>query len=68
LREEEVPKEFAAVTQHLQNWSEEYYAEEARAICSFGKYRLAPGYEHFHVNPEMEQVGSREKVTAFTVF
>ena len=50
LREGEIPNEVAHVSEELQKWSEEFYIEEARAIRGLGKYRLAPGYDHFHVD------------------
>lgn len=51
LRESEVPKEVAKVTDTLEGWTKEFYAEEERALRGLGKYRLAPGYEHFLVDP-----------------
>ena len=51
LREGEIPNEVACVSEELQKWSEEFYIEEARAIRGLGKYRLAPGYDHFHIDP-----------------
>lgn len=51
LTEDEIPREVSAVTDQLQKWSEEFYVEETRAIRGLGKYRLAPGYEHFQVEP-----------------
>lgn len=51
LREGEIPNEVACVSEELQTWSEEFYIEEARAIRGLGKYRLAPGYDHYHVDP-----------------
>ena len=51
LREADIAKEVLAVTEQLQKWSEEFYVEEIRAIRGLGKYRLAPGYDHFQVEP-----------------
>ena len=51
LRESEVPKEVAKVTETLEGWTKEFYAEEERALRGLGKYRIAPGYEHFLVDP-----------------
>ena len=51
LRESEVPKEVAKVTETLEGWTKEFYAEEERALRGLGKYRVAPGYEHFLVDP-----------------
>ena len=50
MAEEDIPKEIAAVTAQLLTWAEEFYLEEERAIQGLGKYRLAPGYDHFQVN------------------
>lgn len=50
MAEEDVPKEIAAVTAQLFTWAEEFYLEEERAIQGLGKYRLAPGYDHFQVD------------------
>ena len=44
-------KEVAKVTETLEGWTKEFYAEEERALRGLGKYRLAPGYEHFLVDP-----------------
>ena len=46
-----MPKEVAKVTETLEGWTKEFYAEEERALRGLGKYRLAPGYEHFLVDP-----------------
>ena len=51
LRETDVPKEVSSVTAELQKWSEEFYVEESRAVRGLGKYRLAPGYDQFHIDP-----------------
>jgi len=51
LRESDVPKEVLAVTEQLQKWLEELNVEETRAVCGLDKYRLAPGYEKFLVEP-----------------
>jgi len=51
LRESEVPREVAKVTATLEDWTNEFYAEEERALRGLGKYRLAPGYDHFKVDP-----------------
>ena len=51
LREADIPKEVSAVTKQLQMWPEEFYIEESRAIRGLGKYRLAPGYDHFQTEP-----------------
>jgi len=51
MAEEDVPKEVAAVTSQLVTWAEDFYLEEERAIQSLGKYRLAAGYDRFHVDP-----------------
>lgn len=51
LSEVNVPKEVSVVTKELKTWSEEFYLEEIRALRGIGKYRLAPGYESFFVNP-----------------
>ena len=51
LKEEDIPKEVAAVTNTLQKWHDDYYVEESRALRGLGKYRLAPGYDHFYVDP-----------------
>ena len=64
LREGEIPNEVACVSEELQKWSEEFYIEEARAIRGLGKYRLAPGYDHFHVDPNKWNRWSPEAVSA----
>ena len=51
MREEDIPKEVAAVTLQLYKWVEEFYLEEERAVRGLGKYRFAPGYDHFQVDP-----------------
>lgn len=51
LRESDVPKEVTKVTETLEAWTNDFYAEEERAIRGLGKYRLAPGYDHFKVDP-----------------
>ena len=51
LSEENVPKEVAAVTLQLNTWAEDFYLEEVRSIQGLGKYRLAPGYDRFQVDP-----------------
>ena len=51
MSEENVPKEVAAVTVQLKTWAEDFYLEEVRAIRGLGKYRLAPGYDRFQVDP-----------------
>ena len=51
LRESEVPKEVAKVTETLEGWTKEFYAEEERAIRGLSKYSLAHGYEHVLVDP-----------------
>lgn len=51
LRESEVPKEVAKVTETLEGWTKEFYADEERALRGLGQYRLAPGYERFLVDP-----------------
>jgi len=51
LREGKIPNKVACVSEELQTSSEEFYIEEARAIRGLGKYCLAPGYDHYHVDP-----------------
>ena len=51
MSEENVPKEVAAVTIQLNTWAEDFYLEEVRSIRGLGKYRLAPGYNRFQVDP-----------------
>lgn len=51
MREEDIPKEVSAVAKMLHSWVSEYYIEEERALRSLGKFRLAPGYEKFQVDP-----------------
>jgi len=51
LREEEIPKEVNEVAKVLHTWINEYYIEEERALRGLGKFRLAPGYERFRVDP-----------------
>ena len=51
LREDEVPKEVANVTSMLEKWTKEFYLEEERSVRGLGKYRLAPGYDQFRVDP-----------------
>lgn len=61
LRECEIPNEVADVSAELQKWSEEFYIEEARAIRGLGKYHLAPGYDHFYVDPTRWNCWSPER-------
>ena len=51
LREDEIPEEVANVTSMLEKWTTEFYLEEERAVRGLGKYRLAPGYDQFQVDP-----------------
>ncbi|XP_022809025.1 uncharacterized protein LOC111346004, partial [Stylophora pistillata] len=51
LREDEVPKEVAEVSSTLEKWTNEFYVEEERALRGMGKYRLAPGYDQFKIDP-----------------
>ena len=51
LNEEEVPKEIVAVTECLGKWVASYYTEARTAIRGIGKYKLAPEYRHFYVEP-----------------
>lgn len=51
LREDEIPKEVARVSSTLEKWVAEFYVEEERALRGLGKYRLAPGYDQFQVDP-----------------
>ena len=51
MSEENVPKEVAAVTLQLNTWAEDFFLEEVRSIRGLGKYRLAPGYDRFQVDP-----------------
>ena len=39
------------MTECLGKWVASYYTEARRAIRGIGKYRLAPEYEHFYVEP-----------------
>eukprot|EP00794_Sanderia_malayensis_P004341 gene4341-4918_t len=49
---DEVPKEVASVSESLKEWAEEhFFAEYIRAIRGLGKYRLAPDYRQFYVDP-----------------
>ena len=51
MSEKNVPKEVAAVALQLNTWAKDFYPEEVRAIRGLGKYRLAPGYDRFQVDP-----------------
>ena len=51
MAEENIYKEVAVVTAKLQNWIEDFYEEEVRALKDLGKHRLSPGYESFYVDP-----------------
>ena len=46
-----MPKEVAAVTLQLQEWIEEFHTEEIRSLHGLGKYRLAPGFDNFLIEP-----------------
>ena len=48
---EEEEEEVANVTSMLEKWTTEFYLEEERAVRGLGKYRLAPGYDQFQVDP-----------------
>ena len=50
MAEEDVPKEVTVVIAQLFTCAEDFYLEEERAIQGLGKYRLAPGYDHFQVD------------------
>ena len=51
LREEEVSKEVAAVTLQLQEWIKEFHTEQIRSLRGLEKYRLAPGFDNFLIEP-----------------
>ena len=50
-KEAEVLREVSSVTEELQNWAQDFFNEEVRAVRGLGKYRLALGYDHFLVDP-----------------
>lgn len=60
-RDSEKPKEVSCVTEELQKWSEEFKVEETRAIHSLGKYRLAPVYDQFQIDPTRWNYWSPER-------
>ena len=72
LKEEDIPKEVNAVTKVLHTWVNEYYIEEERALRGLGKFRLAPGYERFLVDPvKWNKWGperQKQHITAFRAF
>ena len=39
------------MTSMLEKWITEFYLKEERAVRGLGKYRLAPGYDQFQVDP-----------------
>lgn len=51
LKEAEVPREVSSVTEEQQNWAQDFFNEEVLAVLGSGKYHLAPGYDHFLVDP-----------------
>ena len=52
LKDNDVSMEIVSVTETLQKWVKENFLQEVtRAIYGQGKYRLAPGYESFFVDP-----------------
>lgn len=38
-----MPREVTKVTETLEGWTKEFYAEEERALRGLGKYHLGPG-------------------------
>ena len=51
LKEAEVPRGVSSVTEELQTWAQDFFNEEVPAVRGLGKYRLAPGYDHFVIDP-----------------
>ena len=45
------PKDVTEVNVLLSEFVDEFHTEAARALRGVGRYRLAPGYENFYVDP-----------------
>ena len=50
-KEASVEKEATAIINLLKEWVNSYRTEAVRAVRGLGKYRLAPGYQQFAVDP-----------------
>ena len=53
IAEDEVPKEMIEVSKALKPWIESYYSKVRQAIRWLGKYRLAPEFLNFYVEPAL---------------
>lgn len=51
VSEGEYKDDVSSINSALQEWSETFVKEEIKALYGQGKYRLAPGYDHFYVEP-----------------
>uniref|UniRef100_A0A7M5X2F9 Uncharacterized protein n=1 Tax=Clytia hemisphaerica TaxID=252671 RepID=A0A7M5X2F9_9CNID len=51
LKEDQIPKHMADVSEKLGECVQSYYTEARRAIRGIGKYRLAPDYQYLAVEP-----------------
>ena len=61
IDEDEVPKEIVEVSKALETWIQSYYSEVRRAIRGLGKYRLAPEFLNFYIEPAMWVQWSKER-------
>lgn len=50
-KEDDIPHEVVAMVKMLKEWSESYYHEAVRAVRGIGKYRLAPDFQTFAIDP-----------------
>ena len=69
LFEEATTKEVTDVINALKEWQASYHSEAVRAIRGIGKYRLAPAYQQFSVDPvhwmQWSVTRQEQHVTAF---
>ena len=51
VTEGEITHDVCAINKALQEWTESYHKEALKALYGHGRYRLAPGYDQFYVDP-----------------
>ena len=59
IDEDEVPKEI--VSKALKTWIQSYYSEVRPTVRGLCKYRLAPEFLNFYVEPAMSVQWSKER-------
>eukprot|EP00112_Aurelia_sp_Birch-Aquarium-sp1_P002183 Seg1234.19 transcript_id=Seg1234.19/GoldUCD/mRNA.D3Y31 product="hypothetical protein" protein_id=Seg1234.19/GoldUCD/D3Y31 len=51
ITEEDISKEMIEITNMLREWTASYRNEATKSLRGLGKYRLAPGFQQFFVDP-----------------